>query len=439
MNHRLEIEHLGPVETCSMEIDKFTVLTGPQASGKSTIAKAIYFFKTVKQDILNLMSQGGPHVITVGKHKAAWEKLLETHLKDKFLQLFGTSWVMPSNMKMDFHYTDKTWIKVFVKPGNDPSKNYIGIDFSESIKEYLTELDEHIFTDMTVAQKENEEKQLEQLFNDYAETIYIPAGRNLITLLTSQLNYIFTSLEGSQLRNIDYVTKKYTELILKLKPDFVHGMQGMVDDRKNNNVYSAGYNKNKAAINKLLELSNEVLNGEYRYMDGEERLYMSNSKYVKINLASSGQQEIVWIFNLFLYYLLEGKPVFIIVEEPESHLYPNAQDIVGQLLALMCNCGNALMITTHSPYILGTFNYLTMASQVPSERKEEVKKIVDKKMWISPEKLHAHFMDSGNLISAEDSNDNLKLIKNEMIDGASETINHKTDALLDLLYESGDE
>ena len=27
-----------------MHVDDFTVLTGPQASGKSTIARAIYFF-----------------------------------------------------------------------------------------------------------------------------------------------------------------------------------------------------------------------------------------------------------------------------------------------------------------------------------------------------------------------------------------------------------
>lgn len=438
MNHRLEIRHLGPIETCSMTIDEFTVLTGPQASGKSTIAKAIYFFKTVKQDILNFMSQGGPRVINE-KSKATWNELLGSHLKEKFLQLFGTSWVMPSNMEMVFYYTDDRWIKVYVTPGDDPSRNYLQIGFSDRIKEYLTELDEHIFSDMTVPQKANEERQLAQLFNDNAETLYIPAGRNLITLLTSQLNYIFTSLEGSQLRNIDYVTKKYTELILKLKPVFSHGMQGIVDERKNNPIYSAGYIDNKSAINKLLKLSKDVLNGEYRYVDGEERLYMRDSKYVKINLASSGQQEVIWIFNLLLYYLLEGKPVFIIVEEPESHLYPNAQDIVGQLLALMHNCGNALLVTTHSPYILGTFNYLTMASQVPIEKKEAAKQVVDKKMWIDKEKLHAYYMKKGKLISAEDTADNLKLIKNEMIDGASDDINRKTEDLLELLYESGDE
>ena len=46
------------------------------------------------------------------------------------------------------------------------------------------------------------------------------------------------------------------------------------------------------------------------FVDGEERLYLSSGKYVKINLASSGQQEVIWIFNLLFYYLLEDKRIF---------------------------------------------------------------------------------------------------------------------------------
>lgn len=40
----IEINNLGPINHCRMDLEKFCVLTGPQASGKSTIAKAIFFF-----------------------------------------------------------------------------------------------------------------------------------------------------------------------------------------------------------------------------------------------------------------------------------------------------------------------------------------------------------------------------------------------------------
>ena len=43
----------------------------------------------------------------------------------------------------------------------------------------------------------------------------------------------------------------------------------------------------------LVDAASQVLQGSYRYTENEERLYLSNGKYVKINLASSGQQEAV--------------------------------------------------------------------------------------------------------------------------------------------------
>ena len=45
--HRIKILNFGPIKECALEVNRFTVLTGPQAGGKSTIAKAIYFFKTI--------------------------------------------------------------------------------------------------------------------------------------------------------------------------------------------------------------------------------------------------------------------------------------------------------------------------------------------------------------------------------------------------------
>ena len=53
--HQLIIHKLGPIQHCELSIKKYTILTGYQASGKSTIAKAIYFFRTLKEDIFQLI------------------------------------------------------------------------------------------------------------------------------------------------------------------------------------------------------------------------------------------------------------------------------------------------------------------------------------------------------------------------------------------------
>ena len=66
-------------------------------------------------------------------------------------------------------------------------------------------------------------------------------------------------------------------------------------------------------------------------MNGEERLQVSEDRYVKINFASSGQKEAVWILNVVFYYLLNNKKTFFIIEEPESHLFPDAQKLMSHL------------------------------------------------------------------------------------------------------------
>lgn len=439
MSHELHLHKIGPINDCRLTLDTFTVLTGPQANGKSTVAKAVYFFRSVKQDILNIMMQGGPKAVTGGS-SSALNTVLKQRMKDKFLQLFGTSWVMPADMKMEYLYNSKVSITVSLDDDcNDPSRNYIVIDFSESIESYLEELDSHIFTNITPAQKEYEERKLNELFNDPYEPVFIPAGRNLLTLLSTQLNYIFTSLEDSQLRNIDYATKRYTELILRLKPVFTHGMEGVAKRMKDDPTQAKKYERIRPALNILMDQAKEIMKSAYRYVDGEERLYLSDNRYVKINLASSGQQEVVWVFNLLFYYLSEDKKAFLIIEEPESHLYPESQRRISETLSLMADSGNSVLVTTHSPYVLGTFNYLLMASQVAESYQKEVTRKLRKRLWLKAENTNACYIRDGKLTNGISAEDNLRLIKNELIDGASTEINAMSDYLLGFLYAEGEE
>lgn len=432
-NHVLELHNLGPVKDCTLSVKPFTVLTGPQSNGKSTIAKAVFFFHTVKQDILNIMMQGGPKAVS-GDSDMTWERALKRQMRDKFLQLFGTSWIMSDRMELKYSYTPQYWIRVFLK-GNwdDPGKNFVDFEFSRDFEDYLGDLENHSFSNIGTAQKEREEEALSKKLADPYETVFIPAGRNLITLLSTQLNYIFTSLDTPQLRNIDYVTRRYTELILKLKPSFQAGMAGLLSDQENDSEQMRKYKKNRNAIHLLLEAANDVLRGTYRCVDGEERLYLDEKRYIKINYTSSGQQEIVWVFNLLFYYLLEDRKVFLILEEPESHLYPDSQQIIGQILALFRNSGNAVLTTTHSPYMLGTFNYMLLAGQIPSAQADQFREKLSSLYWLAPPNVSAYHVRNGKMDNALGHDDGLTLIDNSLIDGASQDINSKVDDIIELL------
>ena len=45
---RLVIRNFGPIKKLDLKIKDFLVFIGAQASGKSTISKSIYFFKSLK-------------------------------------------------------------------------------------------------------------------------------------------------------------------------------------------------------------------------------------------------------------------------------------------------------------------------------------------------------------------------------------------------------
>ena len=53
--HQLILKNVGPIKNCVVSISKFNVFTGAQESGKSTIAKSVFFFRTVKDDIFNVI------------------------------------------------------------------------------------------------------------------------------------------------------------------------------------------------------------------------------------------------------------------------------------------------------------------------------------------------------------------------------------------------
>lgn len=54
---KISINQLGLIEHCDLEIEDFLVITGPQSSGKSTIAKSVFFFKNAKNSLFQLLQK----------------------------------------------------------------------------------------------------------------------------------------------------------------------------------------------------------------------------------------------------------------------------------------------------------------------------------------------------------------------------------------------
>ena len=428
--HRLIMNDLGPIKHAEIAIDNYIVLTGAQASGKSTIAKAVYYFRTIKEDIQTLiMRKSSSFLYDNEKEEKSFNATVTTTLREKFLNVFGSSWSMDNSMSLEFYYNEKTFVKISLTEDRYDKPNYITIILSKDIKDFLKT--QEIKSQQMNGETINEntilflKQELKELFSDPYDIVYIPAGRSMITLLASQLNYFYISLENAQKRMMDYCTRNYIENIIKVRPEFERGLIGLrenyVIDRKKTKILQLAQ-----------ENINNILHGSYSYSNGEERLYFNDNKYVKINFASSGQQEVVWILNLLYYALLKSERTFFIIEEPESHLFPEAQKQVMDLVALAANNDNGVMVTTHSPYVLGAVNNQLFASRFMKKETVKASAIVNRETWIQPEDFSCMFVTKGLLSNCLDQE--LKMIDNAVIDGISAIINEQFDKLSDLEY-----
>lgn len=420
---KIVINKLGPIAHCNLGINDFMIFTGPQAAGKSTIAKSIFFFKNIRNLLLMQINKrffGENDTI-----RLSTKNRLTKEIRANFLQTFGSTWCMDNDMFMEYYYTDSVYIKIRLK--NDSiSPNYIWIEFCKKLIDFLNGYD-NIQQDMFIQARHS----IDEFFGNGEEIIYIPAGRSMMTLFSSQLMFMYSVMSDDQKRSLDYCTQNYLERIMQLKPSFSNSVQTLI----NNKIELTDVKINKECLAECAALMKQILHGEYRNVNGEERLQVSEDRYIKINFASSGQQEAVWILNVVFYYLLNNKKSFFIIEEPESHLFPNAQKLIAEFISLAKNGGNKILLTTHSPYILGSIDNMLYANRISKEvNKRHLEKIISALKWLNFENVSAYYVEAGVIQSCLD--EDFEAINNEIIDGASDEINTDYEKMVELRCDS---
>lgn len=419
---KITLRQFGPIHDCCMDVQRFTVLTGSQASGKSTIAKAIFFFRTIGQDVIAQMKTKN----LADTYRTSLENDLKKRLRNKFLQIFGSSWSMPKEMRLRYEYKKQVTIEVYLVPDRNATyRNFVEFQFGEGIREFLEKYKDYAEQTWDESSWENVQQEIDALFSDGYETIYVPAGRSLITLLTDQLMTLLSSDEG---RSLDFCMQTYVRRILSLRSRIREGFHDLLEEV----LHTTQIKIDKETLHYMERLIKEVLHVRYAYDRGEEQLFFDKHRYVKINFASSGQQEAIWVFNIMYFYLLQNQKVFLIIEEPEAHLYPDAQKRIAEAIGLFEGAGNQVFVTTHSPYILGQFNNMLYAGELQekAEGQDEKKlhEILHPLSYIKIADAHAAYVRDGKTENAV----NEGMIRNELIDGASVEINEEMDALLAL-------
>ena len=329
--HLLKIHKFGPIADCVMDVKNFTVLTGPQAEGKSTIAKAIYYFLCVKEIFRE-------HISKNKNEKLSLENIANV-LRTKFFGTFGNNIVNSSEMRLEYFYKPDTWIVV---TADKKTQGRFSIDFKFS-ENFSRLIEENTHSDLSFFEVEKNFNDmlntLEKFFDIDFKPIYIPAGRSTIASLTDYISEIFIRNDATENRmieqNIGSCVKDYVLLILMLRRWWFFYLEEEVT--LDEVIQSLKADKN--TVESFIFLMKKILKGKYILKNGEEFLMTENSNsYIKMSFASSGQQEIIWVCNVMSFYLFQKVPTFLILEEPEAHLYPDSQKNISDLISFICLC-----------------------------------------------------------------------------------------------------
>jgi AAA15 family ATPase/GTPase len=383
----LEIESFGPINQLCFEIKDFNILVGPQAQGKSTIARLTHFFLTLKEDFKHFY-------IDYWNQRAAGKSdypLNFNHISD-IRNYFDNSF-FNDQTEITFTYTKDLKLKL-TKTSNGIQLHWdkrvfeLGATIKKEMSVLLDQpkasaLRAHIDLQIIAIVS----KYVDDFFGFSQISIYIPAARSIVTAIPEQLM-------ASPDLELDFLTQQYLKVVGRTRNKFRY-----YDDIIHE------LSKNTAEITELSEeqlraFISSILKGTY-FLDKENRefIQLANDIAVPLKFASSGQQEALWMIYLLFDLLTLSQGTILIIEEPEAHLYPDGQMEIVNLIALFSNgSNNKSLITTHSPYIIHSLNnHIYAGNLAKTQDPEAVNKVVPAKFQLPVSRVSSGFVDQGTL------------------------------------------
>lgn len=349
MNEKIIIKNFGPLKQLELDLKEIMVFIGPQASGKSTIAKLIHFFK---------------YVTSVSCSNTRPENVLSI-----FNKLFGEHYLRQNpNAEIDY----LSHCQITIKKGT--------IRYEPLLPQ------------------------------SNSKTTLIPAGRAVYSLISESLFSL-----TSEAISIDPMILNFGRDIELSRKKIAHLLS------------------EESALAPLLS---DILKGDFKYVNGENRIYFEENQYITLDRASSGQQEVLPLILILMDVFYSKQLNFVTIEEPEAHLYPYSQYKLIDLISRVHHCHvdkNRFIVTTHSPYILTAFNNFLFSyrvAQVSESAQVKVKTVIPEASWLNPKQLAAYSVREGRAESI--LNESTGLIADNEIDEVSEDIAGDFDALLEI-------
>jgi predicted ATPase len=416
MNETLYIENFLVIKKAEIQLNKITLLIGPQASGKSLIAKLCHFFKQIPCII--------EMTLLAGKNKRELDKQITRDFYNKFSY---DSW-----SEQDFYikYQKNNFCIEVSVINNKNNKTRVNIKFNDN----LTKL-----YNRRKRVRKNELRKKDYNFPlDLEEPLY--------TMISSVINYALTQKNDELHADSFFIPASrsffshinkhvFTLFLNEIKTDpFIIGFGGLYEAAKNSYEKDFENHKNYAFLKKMQRLSNEIIDGEYRH-EKEKDWIIKNNQKTELFYASSGQQEALpMLLTLLSFATRNRKSSYAFIEEPEAHLFPEAQSKVMAFLShLYAEYQTNFFLTSHSPYILSALNNHILAAEVVDAGKMAPEKFTELNGYGVPipfSDVAAYTICDGEIKSIRD--EEYQMIGGDILDGISDHFGQVTDTLLNL-------
>jgi hypothetical protein len=423
----LTVRDFSCIDHARLELSRFTILIGPQASGKSVLSKLVYFF----QDALNGQIAGAD----VESDFEGWKDRVSADFKrwfppsawgsKKFHIEFESgpivitidrkkSYKKPSD---GFHITFSTF---FVEFFNRTSENFRSALIKANEREDVAS---YVRWEVMWQVRNDARKQLSAVIGDdyIANQMFVPAGR---AFFTSVGKAIAAFDRGGFL---DPATLAFGRYWAAMRDNDPLGFS------------EVGFPRSNA------KLMTEIFGGELKVDRDLEYVLSPDGRRVPLGALSSGQQELLPLWMTLERYFSEdergSQPLtsMMYIEEPEAHLFPHAQSMLIEYLAsklyVPAKNGRRMLITTHSPYVLSKINNLVKASIVAQgsnrEQISRINSLIPRHSWVRREHMSAYAIIDKRLVPIVND---LGLIDAEYLDSVSEEIMSQFSTLLEIEY-----
>jgi hypothetical protein len=389
------VEKLGPVERAEIDLSKdLILLTGPNGTGKTYVAWAVYGLLQTWQDdplfmdlflllpdlgpvtddllasgasdfdLTELIQRLGPQVIRriadiyskrIADHFAAEERLFERARvqfepgEHAWRTDFTWSGMSPSFPKWGFRSVkeaDST--RVSIQVAKEGSLFPLGQLPPEDRATFRNDLSGLLATWLFHARR-------------HLRPVIFPAERIATTIFAHELHSYRPELVAERFGHVPEGMKRSLQQARRY-PTPIHDSLQMAGDLEQ-------WNRKRSEFQGLADhIEKHLLRGEVR-LSPYGYLEFVPAQHPDVPLGTHVTASMVKSLSLLVFYLRHMAQTgdMIIIDEPELNLHPDNQRLIARVLARAVNRGLKIMASTHSDYLMRELNNLIMLGQDTEE------------------------------------------------------------------------